>query len=129
MKKRNEDKLSFIEWDNTWDRFKLHAVYIKDNTLRDRLNTLIDSTPDPFATEIWYHKSCIKKYFKPTYENPNDEKMDTQDTKVPEIDALFCDHIKKIIIEWNEPRTLRSLLLDYQNIGKNFGSCFNEFIY
>ena len=47
--------------------------------------------------------------------------MDTQDTRVPEIDALFCDHIKKIIIEWNEQKTLRSLLLDCQNIGKNFG--------
>ena len=116
----NREGLSVIELDATWERFKLHTVYIEDNSLRDRLNTFIDATPDPFATEIWYHKSCLRKYFKPTYENSDDSTMATPDNRLTEINALFYDHVRKSIIEWNEPRTLRSLLLDYQNIGKNF---------
>ena len=36
-------------------------------------------------------------------------------------DQIFFEHVRNVIIELNEPRTLRSLLLDYQNITKNFG--------
>ena len=38
-----------------------------------------------------------------------------------EVNEMFCQHVRTVILELNEPRTLRGLLLDYQNIAENLG--------
>ncbi len=51
--KHPESKLYLISYDHTWAAFKLHTVTLEDQTMRDRINCLIDSVAnDPYALEI-----------------------------------------------------------------------------
>ena len=83
--------------------------------------TFINSTSDPFATEIYYHESCWKKYLRPTYDTSDLKTIHLQNIRLTGINQIFLEHVRNVIIELHEPRTLTSLLLDYQNITKNFG--------
>ena len=38
-----------------WTKFKASIMYVNEPELKLRLQTFVDSTPDPFATEVWYH--------------------------------------------------------------------------
>ena len=112
-----------IEQLNSWMRFKRHTVYLEDNDMRERILALIMATPDQFATEIYYHLRCWKKYMKQTYE-PINECTHAQNVKPAEVDQMFLNHVSHVIFDLNEPRTLQGLLEDYKYISSNFGiSC------
>ena len=84
--------------------------------------TLIDTTPDPFATEIRYHRSCWKKHTKPFYNSSlDDNQIHLQEVRLTEVQQMFFKHVCTVVLEMNEPRTLQGLLLDYNQMRKNFG--------
>ena len=62
-KKDRFAKMSKIELLPAWRRFKMHTIYIEDETLRNRLVALIDSTPDAIAAEIYYHAKVIVQWY------------------------------------------------------------------
>ena len=90
--KNTRDPFRKMELDAAWNRFKIHTVYIDDENLRDCLVALIDSTPNPFAAEIWYHESCFKRYLRPTYDISDSRTIQIQNIRLPEIDQLFLEH-------------------------------------
>ena len=99
-----------------------NTVYLQDAQMRDRILTLIDATPDPFATEIRYHRSCWKKHAKPCYGSSlDDNQTHLQDVRLTEVQQMFFKHVRTVVLEMNEPRTLQGLLLDYNEMRKNFG--------
>ena len=100
---------------------KNHTIYIDDEKSRDRMVAFINSTSDRFATEIYHHESCWKKYLRSTYDTSDLKTIHLQNIRLPEMNQIFFEHVRNVIIELNEPRTLRSLLLDYQNITKKIG--------
>ena len=120
-KTKKNDPFRLIETESTWNRFKHHIVFIDDQDLRQRLIALIDCTPDPWATEIPYHESCMKHYLRPTYDLSDARTLNIHNVSLPVIRQLFFKHIRKTIVEYNEPRTLRSLLSDYELIANNSG--------
>ena len=72
--RKNSNPLCIIQQGNAWNTFKSHTIYLQDaQNMRDRIVTLIDTTPDPFATEIRYHRSCWKKHTKPCYNSSLDD--------------------------------------------------------
>ena len=82
--------------------------------MRDRIVTLIDTTPDPFATEIRYHRSCWKKHAKPCYNSSlDDNQIHLQEVRLTEVQQTFFNHVCTVVLEMNKPRTLQGLLLDY----------------
>ena len=55
-------KLALISYDCAWEAFKQHTVALEDQTMRDRINWLIDFAAD--ALEIRYHHKCWLKYVR-----------------------------------------------------------------
>ena len=51
----------------------------------------------------------------------NDSRFHLQDVHLSEVKEMFFSHVRKVVIEMNEPRTLKGLLLDYENMLRNFG--------
>ena len=91
-----------IETEAAWNRFKNHTVYIDDHELRERLVRLIDCTPDPFATEIYYHNSCMKHYFRPTYDLSDPRTINIHNGSLTEIRQLFFTYVRNTILKDNE---------------------------
>ena len=120
-KKNTGDSFQQIQQLKAWVRFKAHTVSLKEDQMRDRILAVIAVTPDPFATEVYYHRSCWKKYTRQTYEDDNSLSIHVQNVRMTEVNEMFRPHVRTVILELNEPRTLRGLLLDYQNIAGNFG--------
>lgn len=52
------DRWHIMQTMDAWYAFKAHTVYLQDIRMRDRILTIIDAIPDPFAAEIRYHRSC-----------------------------------------------------------------------
>ena len=78
-----------------------------------------DTTPDPFATEIRYHRSCWKKHTKPCYNSSlDDNQIHLQEVRLTEVQQMFFKHVYTVVLEMNEPRTLQELLLDYNQMRK-----------
>ena len=63
-------------------------------------------------------QEVLDKY---TYRNPNKKPGHIQNVERTEIKSLFIRHIRKVIFELNEPRTLQGLLLDYKDIFSDIG--------
>ena len=118
---RSSSNLILIQQLKAWHTFKSHTVFLKDESMRDRLLGLISSINDPFATEIRYHKACWDKYVYPVYNKDSEISVHLQKVRTAEVNELFLHHVKIVIIDQSEPRTLQGLLLDYQNMLKNFG--------
>ena len=108
-----------MEKRDAWNVFKVHTMYLEDNDMRNRTLAVIDSTPDPFACEIRYHYSCLKKYIH-TWQQ-NDSWLHIQQVRLSEVKQLFFQHIREVIFEQNELRTLQGLLSDYKSLLSNFG--------
>ena len=66
LKSSDHDKqLILLSTLEAWNKFKLHIVYLEDQAMRERLDTLIDSIPDAqtaFGIKICYHHICWPKY-------------------------------------------------------------------
>lgn len=120
--KHSRPSSTIQQW-NAWHSFKSHTVYIEDGEMRDRILKVIDSTPDPFAAEVRYHRSCWNKYVKPHYKKDNspEDQMHLQNVRLTEVKRVFFKHVRNVILEMREPRTLQGLLLDYNRMCTNFG--------
>ena len=91
---RENSKLLLLATQDAWNKFKVHTVLIPDDTIRDRLNTLIASIPDSqtaFGLEIRYHRNCWRKYVSYSLSKTSfDEHADhLQHVNLREAQAIF----------------------------------------
>ena len=85
---------------------------------------LIASIPDcetAFGWEIRYHRGCWKQYIPDSQYLIEEVTQHLQDINLREAQAIFFNHVRKVIFGEHEFRTLRSLLEDYQRIILNHG--------
>ena len=118
------DKILYlISYDDTWAAFKLHTMTLEDQTMRDRINCLIDSAADdPYALEIRYHHKCWLKYVRRYQKMSEDDKLpQMHNVTLREACTMFFDHIRSVIFEEHELRSLQSLLRDYSSIVSRYG--------
>jgi len=77
---------------------------------------LIDCAADnPYALEIRYHHKCWLKYVH------NYQRMSEDNVTLCEAQSIFFDHIRAVIFEEHELRSLQSLLQDYGSIISRYG--------
>ena len=108
----------------SWNRFKLHTVNVEDKELRDRLNTLIASIPDAqtaFGIENRYDHYCWRKYVSNARPLTDENMLHLQQVNLREAQALFLHHVRHVIFQEHELRTLQSLLNDYKCIISDYG--------
>ena len=119
---RKFSKLSLISTQDAWSKFKQHTVLLEDQSMRSRIVTLInfvDSGTDPFAVEIRYHLECWLQYVSHPKLSDQDH-LHLQNVTLMEAKSLFFRHVKEVIFENHEIRTLQSLVKDYQKTLFNF---------
>jgi len=111
-------KLTLISYDYTWEALKRHTVALEDQTMQDQINCLIDFAADnPYALEIRYHHKCWLKYVCNYQRMSEDDKLSClHNVTLCEAQTIFFDHIRAIIFEEHELRSLQRLLLDYGSI-------------
>lgn len=97
---------------DAWCAFKAHTAYLQDNRMRNRILTLIDAIPDSFAAGIRYHCSCWKKYASPS-KSSEDGQLHVQRIHLSEVREIFFKHVRLVVFEEHELRTLQSPLSDY----------------
>ena len=102
---------------DSWERFKSHTLLLGDTELKSRLVTFIAACTDPFTNEIKYHPTCWRKYIRPTSYDYNN--IPYQNVQRIETDQLMLIHVRKVIFEDNEPRTLKRLVHDYNHLLSN----------
>jgi hypothetical protein len=107
---------------DAWYAFKVHTVHLEDTDMRNRILAIIDVTPDPFASELRYHRSCWKKYIS-SMQNPgeDDSLLHVQQVRLSEVKEIFFQHVRSVVFEEHELRTLQGLLTDYKTLLRNFG--------
>jgi hypothetical protein len=121
--KHPETKLSLISYDYAWAAFKSHTVVLEDQSMRDRINCVIDfAADDPYALEIRYHNKCWLKYVRSYQKMSDDDKLPhMHNVNLREAKSFFFDHIRTIIFDEHELRSLQSLLKDYNSIISRYG--------
>ena len=102
----------------SWSSFKRHTVALDDQVMCDRINCLIESAGDqPYALEIRYHHKCWLKHVRTYQKMRDDDKLPLMNNvSLREAQTIFFDHIRAIIFEEHELRSLQSLLRDYSSI-------------
>jgi hypothetical protein len=80
------------QWD-AWNMFKGHTVHINDESLRRRLISVIDSTPDPFAAEIRYHRPCWLHYISRKSDDLTDQDLHLTCIHHSEVKQKFFKHV------------------------------------
>lgn len=121
--KHPESKLSLISYDNAWAAFKSHTVALEDQRMRDRINCLIESATDqPCALEIRYPTKCWLKYVRSYQKMSEDDRLSRMhNVTLQEAQTIFFDHIRMVIFNEHELRSLQSLLRDYNSIISRYG--------
>ena len=121
--KHRESKFLLLSYDNTWAAFKRHTVMLDDDDMRDRINCLIDhADDDPYALEIRYHHKCWLKYVRKYQKMSDDDKVPfMQNVTHREAQTIFFDHIRSVIFQEHELRSIQSLLHDYRSILSRYG--------
>ena len=115
-------KLLLISYTPARNAFRSYTAVLQDLEIKDRINRLIDSTPDPFAAEIRYHRQCWQKYVVAYQRMSADKKIPLlQNLTLREAQTMFIDHARQVIFVDHEIKTLQGLLRDYQNIIGTFG--------
>ena len=91
--------------------------------MRDKIKCLIDAAADqPYALEIRYHPKCWLKHIRGYQKMTEDDKLPhMHNVNLREVQTIFFDHIRMIIFEEHELRSLQSLLRDYSSILARFG--------
>ncbi len=91
--------------------------------MQDRINCLIDSAADqPYALEIRYHHKCWLKYVHKYQKMSEDDKLPhMQNVTLREARTILFDHIRRVIFQEYELRSLQSLLQDYTSIISRYG--------
>ena len=75
----------------------------------------INSCHDTYAAEIRYHPMCWEKYI--TYK---DRDIPLQKVRQTEVRILMLKHVKEVIFQSNEPRSLKCLSNDYNILLTNY---------
>ncbi len=121
--KHPETKLLLISYDHAWEAFQSHTVILEDQIMRDRINTLIEfADDDPYAFEIRYHLKCWLKYVRRFQKMSEDDKLPRMhNVTLREAQTIFFDHIRTVICEEHELRSLQSLLRDYNVMISRYG--------
>ena len=76
---------------------------------------------NPFSTEIWYHDSCRKKYFRTIYSTDETSEQNLQNVTEKDVEQNFSNYVNEAVVNDEEPRTLKGLCKDYSNMLENFG--------
>ena len=122
-KNRNNDLL-LLSTEDAWNKFRLHTVRLDDVAMRQRLVTLITSMPDAqtaFAFEIRYHRGCWRNYMSDHKPLTDETAQHLQRVNLREAQTLFFHHVRQVIFQDHELRTLQGLLNDYRRIISNYG--------
>ena len=104
-----------INEDKFWRKFKASVLYVEDPDVKLRLQTCVDSTPNPFSTEIWYHGSCRKE----AQSKSNERNL--QNVTEKDVEQNFMNYVSDTIVADEEPKTLKSLCNDFKVRLENFG--------
>lgn len=123
---RDKSNLLLLSTEDAWNRFKVHTISLTDEPMRERLNTLLVSVSDSrtaFGLEIRYHRACWRTYVSnPLKKFLSDENTEhLQHVNLREAQAIFFQHVRQVIFEDHEIRTLQGLLNDYKRITSNYG--------
>ena len=103
----DRDNFFLLKQQKAWQKFKAHTVYLEDMEMRDRILRIIYCTHDPFATEMKYHRSCWCKYITDIYRDDQDQPdVHLQNERLSEVREMFFQHVRHVISDLNEPRTL-----------------------
>ena len=93
-----------------------------DNVRQNQLSGLFCSCPPYYALEIKYrHKcwlKCVRKYQKMS---EDDLLPYMHNVTLCEAQAMFSDHVRRVIFKEHELRSLQSLLRDYSFIISRYG--------
>jgi len=115
-----------LSTEDAWNHFKVHTVCLSDEPMRERLNTLLVSIPDSrmaFGLEIRYYRECwctyVSNTLKKCLSDENTEHL--QHVNLQEAQAIFFQHVRQVILEDHEIRTLQGLLNDYKRVTTNYG--------
>ena len=104
IRKHPESKLSLMSYDYAWAAFKSHTVVLKNQSMQDRINCLIEHVAnDPCAIEIRYHKKCWLKYVRNYQKMTEDDKISCmQNVNLREAQTMFIDHVRTVIFGKHE---------------------------
>ena len=88
--------------------------------MRRRITYLVDSTPDPFAADILYRKSC---YTEHVHCNLNNRLEDShlQNINIDDGRKLFFHYVNKVIFRNTEIRELQWILSSYKLVAGDYG--------
>ena len=88
--------------------------------MRRRITYLVDSTPDPFATDILCHKSCWTEHVLRKLNNLL-EGSPLQNIKIDDARELFFRHVDGVVFKNREVRQLQWLVSDYKHVVGSYG--------
>lgn len=102
---------------------RANTVALEDQRMWDRINCLIDSVADqPYALQIRYHLKCWLKYLRKYQKISEDYKLPhMHNVTLREVQTIFFNHIRTVIFEEHELRSLQSHLRDYRSIISQYG--------
>ena len=103
--------MSLLSYDHAWAAFKRHTLVLEDQSMRERINCLIDyAAVDPYAIEIRYHNACWLNYVRSYQKMSEDDKLPRlHNVNLREAQSILFDHIRTVIFE-EQLRSLQSLL-------------------
>ena len=97
---RDYGTLYHINQVSTWRTFKQHMVLLEDDTMRNRITCLVDSTTDLFASNILYPPPCWLKYVTNSINiNAN---IRQQNVSLNEERTLFFKHVDEVLFKERE---------------------------
>ena len=120
----HKNNLILLQTKDAWLKFKCHTVNVKDPVIRSRLNTLISTISDFHAAigmEIRYHRKCYLENITNAEQMNDENSQHLQNVNLREAQSIFFLHVKKVIFDDHEFRTLQNLLSDYNRIVSNHG--------
>ena len=88
------EKLSTIETRTTWQKIVLSTPYLKDKAMQIRVEMLINSTTDPLAAKIAYHKGCYRDYVIRGLEECEQDEGINGKIHITEVRKLFLDGLE-----------------------------------
>ena len=107
-----------VEQKKSWRHICACTPFLQDSVMRERLLAIIAMFPkdDCFFADIHYHKKCWDRYVSHSGRNRKTHRQHVGEVSTSEVNAVFIDHVERIVCQLKEPRTLKGLLDDYHNI-------------
>ena len=68
-------------------------MYVQDPELKLKLQTCVNSMSNPFSTEIWYHDSCRKKYFRTIYSTDETNEQNLQNVTEKDAEQNLINYV------------------------------------